>query len=71
MKKTPEKTPTMLREADAAKVLGCSRSTLRHQRMNGKGPAYYKYLNGHVRYDVADLKTFLSGKRITTSEQQK
>ncbi len=63
--------PNRLKEIDAAKVLGCSISTLRKQRMAGKGPAFYKYGNGHVRYDVADLTTYLMGKRITTSEQQK
>lgn len=71
MRKKTDTTPTMLRESDAAKVLGCSRSTLRHQRMAGKGPAFYKYANGHVRYDVADLKTYLTGKRMTTSDQKK
>ncbi len=59
----------MLRAPDAAAYLGLSPSTLAKMRVRGDGPAYAKAGPRIVVYDVADLDTYLAGrKRYSTSE---
>lgn len=53
----------MIRTREAAKFLGISESTLRNWRCEGKGPAFHKYSERIVAYDIADLERFKSGGR--------
>lgn len=48
----------------AASYIGKSASWLNKTRMTGTGPVYLK-IGGNVRYDRADLDTFLAGSRRT------
>jgi predicted site-specific integrase-resolvase len=58
----------LLRETDAAQALGVSPRTLQKWRWNGKGPKFIR-LNGAVRYDTADIESFVSGaRRSSTSD---
>jgi hypothetical protein len=60
--------PTLLREGDAARRLGTSVRTLQKWRCNGKGPRFVR-LSRAVRYDPADLDTFIAvGRRTSTSD---
>ena len=52
----------VLREADAAKYIGFSRSFLRKGRLEGRGPAYLR-LGRQIRYRIADLDQWLSTHR--------
>jgi predicted DNA-binding transcriptional regulator AlpA len=58
----------LLREAEAARRLGTSVRTLQKWRCNGKGPRFVR-LSRAVRYDPADLDTFIAvGRRTSTSD---
>jgi hypothetical protein len=58
----------LLRETEAASLMGLSTRTLQKWRWNGKGPKFLR-LNGAVRYDRADLQTFISlARRTSTSD---
>ena len=60
-----------LRTADAATYCGLSASTLNKMRVFGGGPKYLK-LGRTVRYDLADLDSWLATKRrASTSEKRK
>ena len=59
----------MMRAPDAAAYVGLSPSTLAKMRVRGDGPAYSKAGPRIVVYDVADLDSYLAGrKRHSTSE---
>jgi hypothetical protein len=58
----------VMREGEAAHLLGLSVRTLQKWRWNGKGPKYLR-LNGAVRYERADLDSFIvSARRTSTSD---
>jgi predicted DNA-binding transcriptional regulator AlpA len=50
--------------AEAAAHIGKSASWLNKTRMTGTGPVYMK-LGGSVRYDAADLETWMASQRRT------
>jgi predicted DNA-binding transcriptional regulator AlpA len=61
----------LVRETEAARVLGLSVRTLQKWRWSGRGPKFLR-LNGAVRYDRADLEAFiLSARRTSTSDTEK
>ncbi len=64
-----EPTNTLLNEREAARRLGLRIATLRRWRWAGKGPRFLK-LCGAVRYDPADLDTFIGeARRSSTSDE--
>ncbi len=59
--------PRMLKEREAAELLAMEVTTLRRWRWAGKGPRFLK-IGGAVRYDLADLETFIvASRRHSTS----
>lgn len=54
----------ILREADAAKYLGVSRSFLRIGRMHGRGPAYVKLSTRALGYRLCDLDQWVSARVV-------
>jgi predicted site-specific integrase-resolvase len=59
---------TLLNEHAAAERLNLSVKTLRRWRWAGRGPSYIK-VGTAVRYDPADLDTFIAaGRRRSTSD---
>jgi predicted DNA-binding transcriptional regulator AlpA len=60
--------PRLLRETEAAPILGIEVATLRRWRWAGKGPSFRK-IGAAVRYDPADLDAFIAAaKRTSTSD---
>jgi predicted site-specific integrase-resolvase len=58
----------LMRETEAARLLGLSARTLQKWRWSGKGPEFLR-LNGAVRYNRADLLRFVSlARRTSTSD---
>ena len=58
----------LLNETQAADLLNIKVPTLRRWRWAGKGPTFLK-IGGAVRYDPADLESFLaSARRTSTSD---
>jgi predicted site-specific integrase-resolvase len=58
----------LVREAEAARLLGLSVRTLQKWRWTGKGPEFVR-LNGAVRYQRSDLDRFVaSARRTSTSD---
>jgi DNA-binding transcriptional MerR regulator len=55
---------TAISEAEAAKVIGVSRTTLRSWRNTGVGPAHYAVPGGRVKYAPADLDAFAASLRV-------
>ena len=55
----------MLKEDEAAEVLGCSVALLRKWRLVEAGPAYCK-LGRLVRYADADIQAFIDAQRVQT-----
>lgn len=60
--------PARLSEGDVAKILGVTLAALRGQRIRKRGLPYRKLPNGQVFYDVADLKSYVLGKKIYTKD---
>ncbi len=58
--------PRMLKEREAAELLAMEVTTLRRWRWAGKGPRFLK-IGGAVRYDPADLETFIGEARRTST----
>ncbi len=59
---------SLLKESEAARILNVEIATLRRWRWAGKGPRFLK-IGGAVRYDPADLETFIeSCRRSSTSD---
>jgi hypothetical protein len=56
----------LMRETEAARLLGLSARTHQKWRWNGKGPEFLR-LNGAVRYNRADLLRFASRARRTST----
>jgi predicted site-specific integrase-resolvase len=61
--------PTLLlKEHQAADLLGLQVTTLRRWRWSGRGPVFRK-LGAAVRYHPADLETFIAaGERHSTTD---
>lgn len=58
----------MVTEADAARRLGLSVSSLRAWRVRGHGPTYYK-LGRAVRYSLADLDAYLAANNRRSTRE--
>jgi len=59
---------SLMRETEAARLLGLSARTLQKWRWNGRGPKFLR-LNGAVRYARSDLENFVaSARRTSTSD---
>lgn len=54
----------LLSTAQAAEFLGKSSQTLSIWRCQRRGPAYFKIGGRTVRYDLADLESWLSSNRL-------
>lgn len=66
---SPVKHNSKLRAPAAADFLGLSPSTLSKMRLRGDGPVYSKAGPRVVVYDLADLESWLSArKRTSTSD---
>ena len=59
-------TPNLLKERDAAALLGLAPKTLARWRWRGdRGPAWIKLGSaGAVRYSVAELETFIAAGEV-------
>jgi predicted DNA-binding transcriptional regulator AlpA len=51
----------MMTSLEVAELLTISEATLRRWRCNDKGPRYYKYDSGIIRYRREDVDKWLSG----------
>ena len=60
------KTPTLLSSKAVAAILAVPESTLRYWRKVGAGPQWIK-LEGSIRYDLADVLTYIERGRRTPS----
>jgi len=56
---TQQQAFSLFNDADAAKILGLSKFTLRKMRCQGVGPAYRK-LGKIVRYTLSDLENYVA-----------
>jgi hypothetical protein len=63
-----------LTETDLAKYLSCSLWTVRHWRVQGRGPKFYKAGGTLVRYRPEDVEAFLdsspsggAGQRVSVA----
>ena len=52
----------LLTTSQAAELLALAPQTLHNWRVTGRGPPFYK-VHGAVRYDLAELQTFLDERR--------
>ena len=69
IKDSPQRLSQHLRAAAAAEYIGLAQSTLAKMRLSGDGPVYSKAGPRIVIYDIADLDSYLEGrKRRSTSE---
>ena len=61
---------SMLDTEEAARSIGCSPGYLAKLRQTGGGPTYHRlYVRKGVRYDLADLRDWMAGRRFgSTSE---
>lgn len=64
MSHSPVTTPALLTTEQAAEWLTVTPAALRAWRTRGGGPAWIK-LGNLVRYDVADLRAWLTENRVT------
>ena len=61
--------PTLVNETGAASILGLSVKTLRRWRWAGKPDLPFHKIGSAVRYDMADLTSFIeAGRRQSTSD---
>ncbi len=58
--------PALVKEHEAARVLGLSVKTLRRWRWAGKPPRFLK-IGAAVRYDPAELAAFIEAARRTST----
>jgi len=56
---TQQQAFSLFNDADAAKILGLSKFTLRKMRSQGVGPAYRK-MGRTVRYTLSDLQEYVA-----------
>ncbi len=59
----------LLLAVEAAQVLGISVKTLANWRWKGAGPSFNK-IGGAIRYQVADLKSFIETRQRTSTSQE-
>lgn len=58
----------LIREREAAAILGLAVKTLQRWRWEGRGPRFHK-IGAAVRYDIAELERFIAdAERLSTSE---
>ena len=50
-------------EAEVTQYLPIKRITLRHWRLKGEGPPYYK-LGGRIAYKVTELDTWIEANKV-------
>ena len=56
---------------EAATYLGCHRTVLDHDRLNGdKGIPFSRLGGRHIRYNVADLEAYMAASRTTPAPGQ-
>lgn len=55
--------PLLVREADAAKILGVRVRTMADWRLRGEGPPHIRLTGRCVRYDMRDLESFVAARR--------
>ena len=61
--------PALVNETGAASILGLSVKTLRRWRWAGKPDLPFHKIGSAVRYDLADLTSFIeAGRRTSTSD---
>ena len=61
--------PALVNEVGAASILGLSVKTLRRWRWAGKPDLPFHKIGSAVRYDLADLTSFIkAGRRTSTSD---
>jgi hypothetical protein len=60
----------LLDERAAAEVLDCSIKTLQGWRQRRVGPRYYK-ISSRVKYSLDDLREYLKGCAVESTEGQK
>ena len=60
------KVPVLLTTKKAAEILSTPEGTLRYWRKTGVGPRWVK-LEGSIRYDLADVLTYINQRRRTPS----
>ncbi|WP_298356931.1 helix-turn-helix domain-containing protein [Rhodoblastus sp.] len=53
--------PSMLTEAEASEMLGCSTRTLQSWRASGQGPRFVKLNGSMVRYPLKSIEDFIAG----------
>jgi len=61
---TQQQAFSLFNDADAAKILGLSKFTLRKMRCQSKGPAYRK-LGKTVRYTLGDLQEYVASCAVS------
>jgi hypothetical protein len=50
---------SLMNEREAAAFLSLQPATLRHWRVQGRGPGFYR-IGGAIRYRMGDLESFLT-----------
>jgi len=69
---SPPSTINLITDKQLHRIIGRSVSSLRKDRMSGKGVPYIKYPSGCVYYDMRDVVAFIeSNKRQFTSQDVK
>jgi hypothetical protein len=58
----------LIKPVRAAKLLGKTEQTLRHWRIKGKGPAFYKS-GRNVLYDETEINDWLAERRYQSTSE--
>lgn len=64
--KEADRSPDLVDESHAARILGISQGTLRYWRNVKKGPPFVR-LEGRIRYDVLKLRQYIDAGRVDPS----
>jgi len=59
--------PRYLTERQVSEITGRALSTLRNDRMHGRGLPYVK-MGRSVRYDLDDVRRFMESRKVRTTE---
>lgn len=66
---TQKAEPQLLTEREAAELLGLTRSFMQARRVRGDGPKFVRISSRCIRYDIQDLKAWISDlRRDSTAE---